>query len=169
MVPTAPSVGLLINSNNPTAEAAAKTALESTSTHQLKLVVQSASSESELITAFANFAQQQIAALVVDADPFFTTRRVQLIALAAQHSMPTIYPQRVFVLDGGLVSYGGDLRSGYRNAGGYIGRIVRGAKPADLPVQQSTRVELIVNLKTARTLGLDLPTSILVRADEVIE
>ena len=169
LVPNALSVGLLINPNNPAAQAAVKIAEEWTSAHQLKLVPMGASSESELASAFTNLAQQKIAALVVDADPFFTTRREQLIALAATHSIPTIYPQRDFVSNGGLISYGGDLRSGYRDAGAYVGRIVQGAKPTDLPVQQSTRIELIVNLKTAKTLGLDLPTSILLRADEVIE
>jgi putative tryptophan/tyrosine transport system substrate-binding protein len=169
LIPTALSVGLLMNPNNPGAQAAITTAQEWTDSHQLKLVVQGASAESELAVAFDSFAQQHIAALVVDADPFFTTRREKLITLAAQHSIPTMYPQRDFVSNGGLVSYGGDLRSGYRSAGTYVGRIIKGAKAGDLPVQQSTRVELIINLKAAKALGLDVPTSILLRADEVIE
>jgi putative ABC transport system substrate-binding protein len=169
LMPTALSVGLLVNPENPAAQAAIKTAQEWTGSHQLKLVVQGASAESELAAAFDSLAQQHIAALVVDADPFFTVRREKLIALTARHSIPTMYSQRDFVSSGGLISYGGDLRSGYRSAGGYVGRIIQGARPGDLPVQQSTRVELIVNLKTAKALGLDVPTSILLRADEVIE
>jgi len=169
LIPTARSVGLLVNLSNPAAQAAIKTAQEWTGSHKLQLVVQGASAESELAVAFDSLAQQHISALVVDADPFFTTRRERLIALAAQHSIPTMYPQRIFVSNGGLISYGGDLRSGYRDAGGYIGRIIQGVRPGDLPVQQSTRVEFILNLRTAKTLGLDVPTSVLLRADEVIE
>jgi len=169
LMPDAVTIAMLINSNNPTTSQAVKAMQEAALIHRQKLVVQTAGTEGELETAFAGIAQQQAAALVVDADPFFTTRRDQLVALAARYAIPVMYPQRAFVVSGGLMSYGGDLRMGYRDAGGYIGRILNGAKPADLPVQQSTKVELVINLKTAKALGLAVPMSLLGRADEMIE
>jgi putative ABC transport system substrate-binding protein len=134
-----------------------------------KLVVETAGTEGELETAFAGIARQHATAVVLDADPFFTTRRDQLVALAARYAIPVVYPQRAFVLSGGLMSYGGDLRIAYRDAGSYIGRILKGAKPADLPVQQAPKVELVINLKTAKALGLAVRMSLLGRADELIE
>jgi putative tryptophan/tyrosine transport system substrate-binding protein len=169
LMPDAVTIAMLINSNNPTTGQAIKAVQEAAQIHRQTLVVQAAGTEGELETAFAGIAQQQATALVLEADPFFTTRRDQLVALAARYAMPVIYPQRDFVVSGGLMSYGGDLRIGYRDAGDYIGRILKGAKPADLPVQQSTKVELVINLKTAKALGLTVPMSLLGRADEVIE
>jgi putative ABC transport system substrate-binding protein len=169
LMPDAVTIAMLINSNNPTTLQAIKAMQEAALIHRQKLVVQTAGTEGELETAFAGIAQQHAAALVVDADPFFTTRRDQLVALAARYAIPVMYPQRAFVVSGGLMSYRGDLRTGYRDAGGYIGRILNGAKPADLPVQQSTKVELVINLKTAKALGLAVPMSLLGRADEMIE
>jgi putative tryptophan/tyrosine transport system substrate-binding protein len=169
LMPDAVTIAMLINSNNPTTSQAIKAMQEAALIHRQKLVVQTAGTEGELETAFAGIAQQHAAALVVDADPFFTTRRDQLVALAARYAIPVMYPQRAFVVSGGLMSYGGDLRMGYRDAGGYIGRILNGAKPADLPVQRSTKVELVINLKTAKALGLAVPMSLLGRADEMIE
>lgn len=169
LVPGALTAALLANPNNPIAEQSIKEAQDAAGTYRQQLIVQSAGTESELETAFANLARQHAAALIVDADPFFTTRRDQLVALAARYAIPAIYPQRDFVMTGGLVSYGGDLRMGYRVAGNHVGRILKGANPTDIPVQQSTKVELTINLKTARALGISVPPALLVRADEVIE
>ena len=134
-----------------------------------QVLVLSASDERDIDAVFANLAQQQIGALLIDADTLFVSRRDQLVALAARHSMPAIYALREFVAAGGLMSYGTSLTDGYRQVGIYTGRILKRAKPADLPVQQAAKVELIINLKTAKALGLDIPLPLLGRADEVIE
>jgi putative ABC transport system substrate-binding protein len=169
LMPDAGTIAMLVNSNNPTTGQAVKAAQEAALVHRQKLVVQTAGTEGELGTVFAAMAQQRATALVLEGDPFFTTRRDQIVALAARYAIPVIYAQRDFVVSGGLISYGGDLGIGYRDAGGYIARILKGAKPADLPVQQSTKVELVINLKTAKALGLAVPMSLLGRADELIE
>ena len=135
----------------------------------MQLHVLKASSESEIDTAFASLVQLHAGALVVGADPFLTNRREQLVALASRHAVPSIYAWREFAASGGLISYGASLTSAFRLVGTYTGRILNGAKPADLPVEQPTRFELVVNLKTAKALGLTVPPSILARADEVIE
>jgi putative ABC transport system substrate-binding protein len=169
LMPDAGTITMLVNSNNPTAGQAVKAAQEAALVQRQKLVVQTAGTEGELGTAFAAMAQQRATALLLEGDPFFTTRRDQIVALAARYAIPVMYPQRDFVVSGGLISYGGDLGIGYRDAGVYIARILKGAKPADLPVQQSTKVELVINLKTAKALGLAVPMSLLGRADELIE
>ena len=169
LVPSAATIAMLANPSNPVTAQAIKEAQEATRFLQRRLVVQSAGTDDELKAAVASVAQQHAGALVVDADPFFTTRRDQLVALTARYSLPTIYSHRDFVADGGLMSYGGDIGIGYHGAGVYIARILKGARPADLPVQQATKVELIINLKTAKALGLTIPLPILGRADEVIE
>jgi putative tryptophan/tyrosine transport system substrate-binding protein len=170
LVPTATIVALLLNPTSPTlAETMTRDLQAAARTLGLQLHVLHASSEREFDTVFATLVQLQAGALVIGADALFNSRSEQLAALALHHSVPTIYQYRAFAAAGGLISYGGNISDLYRQAGVYAGRILAGAKPADLPVQQSTKVELIVNLKTARALGLTVPLTLLARADEVIE
>jgi putative ABC transport system substrate-binding protein len=135
----------------------------------VRLVVLSASSPSEIEAAFGAVVQQRAGALVVGSDPLFFGQRDQLVTLASRHGVPAIYHDPQFVEAGGLMSYGAKVLDGYRLVGVYTGRILKGEKPADLPVQQSTTVELIINMKTAKALGLTVPITLLGRADEVIE
>jgi putative ABC transport system substrate-binding protein len=133
------------------------------------LEVLTASTEGDLDAAFATMVQHRVGSLIVMPDPFFISRGKQFVALAARHAMPAIYPTRIFTDLGGLMSYGGNLVDLYQQAGIYVGKILSGAKPADFPIQQSTKVELIINLMTAKALGLTIPPIFLARADEVIE
>ena len=135
----------------------------------LQLPILKAGTESEIDTAFGSLSQLRNDAILVGSDPFFASQREQIVALAARHSVPAMYEWREFAMAGGLISYGTSLSGMYRLAGVYVGRILAGAKPADLPVQQPTTFELVVNLQTAKALGLTVPSSILARADEVIE
>jgi putative ABC transport system substrate-binding protein len=135
----------------------------------LQLVVVYAGTDSDLETAFATFSQQRVGAVFVGNSSSYIRRKEQLAALAARHALPAIYPYRVYALAGGLMSYGGGDSDGVRIAGIYVGRILKGEKPSDLPVQQSIKVELVLNLKTAKALGLNVPQTLLVAADEVIE
>ena len=135
----------------------------------LQLHVLNASTDRELNAAFAGLMQRHVGALIIDASAFFSDRIEQLAALTLRHAIPAIFERRDFADAGGLMSYGGSSTEGVRVAGGYIGRILKGDKPADLPVQQVTKVELVINLKTAKALGLAFPLTLLDRADEVIE
>ena len=170
LVPQARAIALLVNPNNPTvAEALIGDVQEAARAKGLQLSVVKASTESQMDAAFAAFAQLQVGALLVGGDALYSSQREQLVALAAHHSVPAIYDGRQFAALGGLISYGTSLPAVYRQLATYAGKILNGAKPADLPVQQPATFELVVNLKTAKALGLTIPQSILARADEVIE
>ena len=169
LVPQAGMIALLVNQNDANAERIIKDVQEAARAKGVQLHVLKAGSESEIDAAFPALVQRQAGGLVVGTDPFFNSRREQLVSLAARHTVPAIYEWREFAAAGGLISYGSSLTSVYRQIGIYTGRILNGAKPADLPVQQPTKLELVVNLKTAKALGLTVPQSLLARADEVIE
>jgi putative ABC transport system substrate-binding protein len=168
-VPSAAFIGALINPGNPSAEPNMRDAQATAPALGLKLQVLNARNESEIDAAFASFVQSRVGALVIDGDPFFSFRIRHLAALTLRHAMPAIYPTRQFVDAGGLMTYGASNTEAYRLAAVYVGRILKGEKVADLPVQQSTKVELVLNLDTARVLGVAFPLALLTRADEVIE
>jgi putative ABC transport system substrate-binding protein len=168
LVPAASSAALLINPSD-AAQTDAKKAQEAARDLGLQLHILHASSERELDVAFATVLQLRAGVVVINADAFFNSRSKQLAELALRHAVPTVYQYREFAAAGGLASYGSRLADAYRQVGIYTGRILKGEKPADLPVVQSTKVELIINLKTAKRLGLEVPPSLLARADEVIE
>jgi putative tryptophan/tyrosine transport system substrate-binding protein len=169
LVPQANVIALLVNPSNATAERAVEDAEEAARTKGLQLRILKASTESEIETAFATLVELQAGALILPSDPYLNSRREQVVALAARLAVPTMYDWREWPAAGGLISYGMSLPAAYRLVGVYAGKILKGAKPADLPVQQPTTFELVVNLKTAKALGLTVPQSILARADEVIE
>jgi ABC-type uncharacterized transport system substrate-binding protein len=169
LVPGVRVIALLVNPNTPSAERVIRDVQEAARTKGLQLHVLNASSESEIDTAFASLIQLHAGALVVASDPFLSSRREQLVALASRHAVPSSYAWREFTESRGLISYGPSLTSAYRLVGVYAGKVLKGAKPADLPVQQATTFELVINLKTAKALGLTVPQSILTRADEVIQ
>jgi putative ABC transport system substrate-binding protein len=169
MVTTAVGIGMLVNPNFPDSEAQSTQVDKAALALRLQVLTQTATTEGEIDVAFATLTKQRIGALFVASDALFLTRREKLAALAARYALPTIYPFREFVLAGGLISYGASIADGYRQAGIYAGRILKGEKPADLPVRQPTKFELVINIKTAKALGLTIPQSILLRADEVIE
>lgn len=168
-VPDASSVALLVNPSNPNAEPQIKDTQSATAELGLRLDVLRASSKDDFGTAFEALVRQRAGALFVSADPFFVSRRDELIALAARHGVPTMYFAREFTAAGGLMSYGSSFAAAYQQAGNYAGRILRGAKPGDLPVILSEKFEFVINLKTARGLGLEVPSKLLALADEVIE
>jgi putative ABC transport system substrate-binding protein len=169
LVPRAGVIALLVNPNAAGAERNIRDVEEAARLKGLQLHVLKASSESEIDIAFASLVQLNVGALDVGADPFLSNRREQLVTLAARHAVPSIYAWREFAAAGGLISYGASLTSALRLIGAYAGKILKGAKPAEMPVQQATAFELVINLKTAKALGLTIPPSILARADEVIE
>jgi len=169
-IPTATAVGLLINPTNPTlAETQSRDLQAAAHTLNLQFHVLRASTEADFDPAFASLVRFRAGGLVIGADTFFNSRSELLAALATRHAIPTISPYRDFAAAGGLMSYGGGVVAAPRQAGVYAGRILKGERPADLPVQQSTKVDLIINLKTAKTLGLKVPLTLQVAADEVIE
>jgi putative ABC transport system substrate-binding protein len=169
LVPQAGVIALLVNPNNEAAATQIRDMQGAARAKGVQLQILKAGTEGDFETAFVSLVQLHAGALVVGADPLFNGRREELVALASRHAIPAIYEFRDFAASGGLISYGPSLTGMYRQVGIYAGKILKGAKPADLPVQQPTTFELVVNLKTAKALGLTVPPSILARADEVIE
>jgi putative tryptophan/tyrosine transport system substrate-binding protein len=165
----AKSFALLVNPNNGYSERMIRDVEDTARAKGMPLRILKASTESEIDAAFAALGNPRIDALVIGDDPFFTARRVQLVALASRYAVPATYQFREFAVAGGLASYGPSLKTASRDAGVYAGKILKGAKPSDLPVAQPTQFELVINLKTARVLGLEVPATLLARADEVIE
>jgi putative ABC transport system substrate-binding protein len=169
LLPAATTIGLLLNPTNAVAEIQSKDLQAAARTLGLQLRIANASTERDFDAAFATLSQGQVGGLVIGTDGFLVSQSEQLAALTVRYALPTIFQYRAFVTAGGLMSYGGSVTDSYRLSGVYTGRILKGEKPADLPVQQATKVELIINLKTARTLGITFPITLLGRADEVIE
>jgi putative tryptophan/tyrosine transport system substrate-binding protein len=169
LLPQAAVIGLLVNPRYPSALPETRDVQASAQALGLEIRALNATAESDFESAFAAVVAQKMDALLVGDDPFLQSRRDQLVPLAARHAVPTLYYVRDFVAAGGLMSYGPDRADGYRLAGVYTGRILKGEKPADLPVMQPTRFELAINMKTAKALGLTIPPTLLARADEVIE
>jgi putative tryptophan/tyrosine transport system substrate-binding protein len=169
LVPNAAVSGMLVNPNFPDAESQAKDVTEAARIIGQQVHIVNASSESDIDSAFATLVQLRVGALLVASDVFFTSHRDQIVALAARHALPTIYAVREFVFAGGLMIYAPDLRDGYRQAGIYVGQILKGAKPSDLPVVQPTKFDLVININTAKALGLAVPDKLLALADEVID
>ena len=168
-LPAATRIGLLVNAGGTRVQSMVQESEQAAASLGLRLVVVKVQAESEFEPAFASLLQQRADALVVINSAFFNSRREQLVALAARHKLPTIYEFREFALAGGLMSYGTHLGEMYRQIGVYTGRILKGDKPADMPILQPTKFELVINLKTAKALGLTIPQALLLRADEVIQ
>ena len=169
IVPGAASIGVLVNPKYPNADLQLRELQEAAGVIKRQIIIARASTEAEIDSAFATVSQQGVGALLVAQDPFFGGRREHIVALAARYRLPAIAFQREFAEIGGLISYGANFADGYRQAGIYVGKILKGTNPADLPVMQPTKFELVVNLKTAKSLRLAIPESFLLRADEVIE
>jgi putative ABC transport system substrate-binding protein len=169
LVPSTATIGFLENPNNPQFELTTKDVLAAASVIGLEVQTLKASTDREIDAAFASLVQARTGALLVGGDAFFNNRFEQVVALAARHAIPTMYTLREFAVAGGLISYGSSLIEIYRQVGLYTGRILMGEKPADLPVIQATKLELVINFKTAKTLGLQIPDRLLALADEVIE
>jgi putative ABC transport system substrate-binding protein len=167
--PQADALALLVNHKNPNAEVDAADLTAAADALKKRLVILSASSEAEIELGFRAAVENKVGALFVNIDPFFLTRRELLALLAARYRLPTIYPFRDFVSAGGLISFGANFANAWRQSGIYAGKILKGAKPADLPVLQPTNIELVITLNTAKALSLNIPPKLLARADEVIE
>jgi putative tryptophan/tyrosine transport system substrate-binding protein len=169
LLPKAELVGLLVNPTSPVAQPQRRDAQAAANALGLKLSIMSAVTENDFDQVFVTLVQQRADALLISSDPFFSSRREHLVTLAARHAIPTLYEIREFVEAGGLMSYGTVLHEGYYKGGIYAGRILKGVNPGDLPVEQVNKLELVINLKTARTIGLEIPPMLLALADEVIE
>src|SRR6266568_1064952 len=170
LLPSAKTIAYLVNPAGPNAKRQIQDVLSQEHALGVKLSIVHASSDADFAAAFASITQDRIGALLVGADPFFFIRRNQLVALSLSHAVPTMYFFREFATAGGLISYGTRLADGYHQLGVYTGKVLKGAKPADMPItQQSEKIELVINLKAAKALGLDVPLSLLTRADELIE
>jgi len=169
LAPQASVIALLVNPTNPNTERIIREVREAASAKGVQLAILKAATESEIDAAFATLVQLQAGALLIGTDPFFVSRREQLLALASHHAVPAISAFREFAASGGLISYGPSQTAAFRQLGVYAGKILNGARPADLPVQQPTIFELVINLKTANALGLTVPQALLARADEIIE
>jgi putative tryptophan/tyrosine transport system substrate-binding protein len=170
LIPTAAKVVLLVNPNNPGLAQAIVADMQTAARRlALEIIVLSAGTEYEIEKALANAVDQRAVALVIGGDAYLASRREQIFALALRHAIPTMFPLREAAVAGGLMSYGSNQRDMYRQAGVYVGRIIKGERAADLPVVQPTKFELVINLKTAKALGLDVPPSLFARAGEVIE
>jgi putative ABC transport system substrate-binding protein len=169
LVPKISVIAGLVNPNYPGARTQADDIQDAARHLGVTAVALTAGTDDQIDAAFAGAAQQGAGAMLVSSDPFFNSRAGRFVEQAARHSMPVMYPQREYVGGGGLVSYGPDFSDGYRNGGVYVGKILKGAKPAELPVMQPTKFELVISLKTAKTLGLTVPPTLLATADEVIE
>jgi putative tryptophan/tyrosine transport system substrate-binding protein len=169
LVPQAAVIGILVNPSNPNVRFELSDLQSAAQTMGVQVTVLRASTESEIEAAFATLTQLRAGALLIEPDVFFLDRREQLVALAAHQAIPTIYSQREYAVIGGLMSYGTNLADAYREAGVYVGRILKGTKPTELPVLQPTKFQLVINLKTATALGITVPLPLLGRADEVIE
>jgi putative ABC transport system substrate-binding protein len=169
LMPGSSAVALLVNPTNPQGEAVTRSVEAAAATAGMQVKVVKASNDAEMEAAFAGFAALGAGVLTIGTDAFFNGKTAQLAKLAVRYSVPAIYQYDEFAQSGGLMSYGGSIKDAYRTAGIYAGRILKGDKPGDLPVQQSTKVELIINLKTAKTLGIAVPLSLLGRADQIIE
>jgi len=169
LVPNAAVIALMVNPKTLEAARSFSDAQEAARTLGQQLLVLNASTPSEIDNAFATMRQRRVGAVLAVGDPFFTARRQQIVALAARDAIPAMYSNRDYVADGGLMSYGNDIPDAYRRSALYVGRILKGEKAADLPIDQATKFEFVINLRTARALGLDVPPTLLARADEVIE